>query len=127
MKLIALLITLALVLRRTYGYYIPQNELKPAKNDWNIFKQKLGLSADKVELLKSQKNQQYTMNLVNRFIEENPKYVAIHEKSENQEKKTDNFSNFYRSLVKNLPSSEHTLKTSLNFELNDDDKNRVKT
>ncbi|XP_067636981.1 uncharacterized protein [Eurosta solidaginis] len=109
------------------GYYLkPRNDLKDHGNEWSIFQKKLGLSGDKVELLKSQKNQQNTINLLHRFIEENPKYVRLNADNENKQRITDHLWNTFHTLFKNFRLPKQTLKTSLNFEFNDDDKSRGK-
>ncbi|XP_016980530.1 uncharacterized protein LOC108045656 [Drosophila rhopaloa] len=85
----------------------------PSKDDWGVFKNTLGLSQEKVELLKSQKDQQGTKELLNRFILENPKALP------KVKKQPDQFLALYRSILKKLTASKRTLKTSLNFELAD--------
>ncbi|BFF91690.1 uncharacterized protein DMAD_09914 [Drosophila madeirensis] len=91
--------------------------VKGRKDEWGVFQSTLGLSQEKIDLLKSQKDQQGTKELLNRFIMENPK-MLMPPKS----KHSDEFTSLYRSLLKKLTASKGMLKTSLNFELNDDDK-----
>ncbi|KAI8121896.1 hypothetical protein FF38_09069 [Lucilia cuprina] len=98
------------------------------KDEWSVFKQKLGLTNQKVELLKSQKDQQGTMELLNKFIEENPKYNEnkdTGEENTNQEA-SNNFLQIYHNLLKQLKLSRSTLKTSLNFELADKSQKNLK-
>ncbi|XP_017052414.1 uncharacterized protein LOC108095745 [Drosophila ficusphila] len=98
-------------------YIKNQAEKSPAKaapkDDWGVFKNTLGLSQEKVELLKSQKDQEGTKELLNRFILENPKALP------QAKKRPDQFLGLYRSILKKLTASKQMLKTSLNFELAD--------
>ncbi|EDW83974.1 uncharacterized protein Dwil_GK13893 [Drosophila willistoni] len=87
---------------------------KARTDDWSVFQSTLGLSQQKLDLLKSQKDQHATKELLNRFISENPKYAAVQ-----KHQKSDRFLKFYRLLVANLKGSKSMLKTSLNFELAD--------
>ncbi|EDX14366.1 uncharacterized protein LOC6729555 [Drosophila simulans] len=112
-----ILILLAAIQQSCLALYIKSAEKNPAKtgpkDDWGVFKNTLGLSQEKVELLKSQKDQQGTKELLNRFILENPKALP---KAKPQ---PDQFMGLYRSILKKLTASKRTLKTSLNFELSD--------
>ncbi|KAH8383942.1 hypothetical protein KR009_011375 [Drosophila setifemur] len=106
-----------LILLLTILYVIKSVENKPVradqKDDWGVFKNTLGLSQHKVDLLKSQKDQKGTKELLNRFILENPKALP------QQKIKPDHFLTLYRSLLKKLKGSKRMLKTSLNVELAD--------
>eukprot|EP00099_Drosophila_melanogaster_P023551 NP_651348.1 uncharacterized protein Dmel_CG13653 [Drosophila melanogaster] len=112
-----ILILLAAIQQSCLALYIKSAEKNPAKtgpkDDWGVFKNTLGLSQEKVELLKSQKDQQGTKELLNRFILENPKALP---KAKPQ---PDQFMGLYRSILKKLTASKRMLKTSLNFELAD--------
>ncbi|XP_026844484.1 uncharacterized protein LOC6591956 [Drosophila persimilis] len=90
---------------------------KARKDEWGVFQSTLGLSQEKIDLLKSQKDQQGTKELLNRFIRENSK-MLMSQKTTNR----DEFTSFYRSVLKKLTASKGMLKTSLNFELENDDK-----
>ncbi|EDV93873.1 GH19570 [Drosophila grimshawi] len=106
------------------GFYIrrntvnsPAKELNSHNDEWGVFQNTLGLSNEKVELLKSQKDQQGTKELLNRFILENPKYSLP-----TNTKKSKRFGNQLKRLLRalvgfNLKSSKRTLKTTFNFEL----------
>ncbi|XP_034488216.1 uncharacterized protein LOC117792264 [Drosophila innubila] len=115
-----------------FGYYIRNAEessatknVGAAKNrndEWGAFQNTLGLSQEKVELLKSQKDQQGTKELLNRFIKENPKYLSTTNKNTNTKavkRPGYQFNRLLRALVKNLKNSNRMLKTSFNFELAD--------
>ncbi|KAH8295262.1 hypothetical protein KR018_009458, partial [Drosophila ironensis] len=118
MHSIQLILLLLSILESCSGLYIKSLE-KPSpvaaekRDDWGVFKNTLGLSQQKVELLKSQKDQKGTKELLNRFILENPK--ALPPKKE----QPDHFIGLYRSLLKKLTGSKQMLKTSLNVELAD--------
>ncbi|XP_065355177.1 uncharacterized protein LOC135949515 [Calliphora vicina] len=98
------------------------------KNEWSVFKQKLGLTNQKVELLKSQKDQEGTMELLNRFIQENPKYNTNAEATEEpiNTEPSNHFLQVYHNILKQLKLSRSTLKTSLNFELADKPQKNLK-
>ncbi|KAM8703709.1 hypothetical protein ACLKA7_008353 [Drosophila subpalustris] len=119
-----------------FGYYIRNTEdslatkavgaIKNRNDDWDAFQNTLGLSPEKVEMLKSQKDQQGTKELLSRFIQENPKYLSATKKSTNSNtnKKAaktpgHQFNRLLRALVRSLKSSNRMLKTSFNFELAD--------
>lgn len=75
-----------------------------------------------VDLLKSQKDQQGTKELLNRFIKENPKYLSAAKSNKNKNSKIQpklEFKQLFRALVKQLKNSNSMLKTSFNFELAD--------
>ncbi|KAH8406511.1 hypothetical protein KR215_003943 [Drosophila sulfurigaster] len=80
-----------------------------------------------VELLKSQKDQQGTKELLNRFIKENPKYLTANKNKHTKPNANVNaikppsyqFKRLLRALAQNLKSSNRMLKTSFNFELAD--------
>lgn len=80
-----------------------------------------------VELLKSQKDQQGTMELLNRFIKENPKYDTATTTTDDQPEESSNrFLQVYYNLVKQLKLTKSTLKTSVNFELADKPQKNLK-
>lgn len=71
----------------------------------------------------SKKDRAYTMDILLRFIGENPKYyVEMNAKKENGQKNNDTFFNIYHLLIKNMKLSIQLLNTSLSFELNNNDK-----
>ncbi|KAH8330509.1 hypothetical protein KR067_004378 [Drosophila pandora] len=115
-KVIALLLA---ILESCSGLYIKKAERESPvgtelkKDDWGVFKNTLGLTQQKVEILKSQKDQKGTKELLNRFILENPKALP------KKKQQPDQFLGIYRSLLKKLTASKRMLKTSLNFELAD--------
>ncbi|XP_017123850.1 uncharacterized protein LOC108143824 [Drosophila elegans] len=117
MQLLNIIILLLTIQQSCLALYIKKVEKSPAKapakDDWGVFKNTLGLSQEKVELLKSQKDQQGTKELLNRFILENPKALP------QVKKQPDQFLALYRSILKKLTASKRMLKTSLNFELAD--------
>ncbi|XP_062123697.1 uncharacterized protein LOC133837059 [Drosophila sulfurigaster albostrigata] len=123
-----------------FGYYIRKSEessptkqqtasaIKSQHNDeWGAIQNTLGLSQEKVELLKSQKDQQGTKELLNRFIKENPKYLTSTKNKHTNTNANANaikppsyqFKRLLRALAQNLKSSNRMLKTSFNFELAD--------
>ncbi|KAH8366752.1 hypothetical protein KR200_005056 [Drosophila serrata] len=113
-KIVILLLTVQQSCLALYIKSVEKNPVKKAtKDDWGVFKNTLGLTQEKVELLKSQKDQQGTKELLNRFILENPKALP------QAKKQPDQFLNLYRSILKKLTASKRMLKTSLNFELAD--------
>uniref|UniRef100_B5DV72 Uncharacterized protein n=1 Tax=Drosophila pseudoobscura pseudoobscura TaxID=46245 RepID=B5DV72_DROPS len=119
-KIIILLLSvhescLALYIKRADK--MPENTRKGRKDEWGVFQSTLGLSQEKIDLLKSQKDQQGTKELLNRFIRENSKMLMSQKKTNRDE-----FTSFYRSVLKKLTASKGMLKTSLNFELENDDK-----
>lgn len=79
-----------------------------------------------VELLKSQKDQQGTMDLLNKFIEENPKYNKDTNEETTNIESSNHFLQVYHNLLKQLKLSRSTLKTSLNFELADKPQKNLK-
>ncbi|KAM7361064.1 uncharacterized protein ACRADG_009571 [Cochliomyia hominivorax] len=126
------LFTFSFVLNNGNGLYIKtatEQKNNVNKNDeWSIFKKKLGLTNQKVDLLKSQKDQQGTVELLNRFIEENPKYNKPEVTNEETAKSnlSNHFLQVYHYMLKQLKLSRSTLKTSLNFELADKPQNNLK-
>lgn len=77
--------------------------------------------------MKQQKDQHTTLDLLNRFIKENPKYtIETPEAITNIPKDVDPFLTFYSSLLKKHKISKSTLKTSLNFELGEQSKKSLK-
>ncbi|XP_037732879.1 uncharacterized protein LOC119563505 [Drosophila subpulchrella] len=120
----AIILLLLTIQHSCLALYIKNVEKNPAKNglkdDWGVFKNTLGLSQEKVELLKSQKDQQGTKELLNRFILENPKALP------KAKKQPDQFLALYRSILKKLTASRRMLKTSLNFELADKPRKELK-
>ncbi|KAH8312496.1 hypothetical protein KR044_011031 [Drosophila immigrans] len=121
------------------GYYIRKTDesaspktgaaIKSRNDEWGAFQNTLGLSQEKVDLLKSQKDQQGTKELLNRFIKENPKYLTTTATANKNTKVKANpnaiqrpsyqFKRLLRALASNLKSSSRMLKTSFNFELAD--------
>ncbi|XP_032589558.1 uncharacterized protein LOC6572106 [Drosophila mojavensis] len=125
-----LVLLVVVPLNISYGLYIRNNKAAPAKADasadsrndeWGVFQNRLGLSQEKVELLKSQKDQLGTKQLLHRFILENPKYLSA--KTTNSRKKSKSsklaFNRLFRALAKNMKSAKSTFKTSLQFEMSD--------
>ncbi|KAH8359592.1 hypothetical protein KR093_007774 [Drosophila rubida] len=124
-----------------FGYYIRKTDeststktlaaSKSRNDEWGAIQNTLGLSQEKVELLKSQKDQQGTKELLNRFIKENPKYLSATSTSNRNTNVNANananankrpslqFKRLLRALASNLKSSNRMLKTSFNFELAD--------
>ncbi|ALC46840.1 CG13653 [Drosophila busckii] len=88
-------------------------------DEWVGFQNTLGLTQEKVELLRSQKDQQGTKELLNRFIQENPKYLTVTTKKPQAKQSRDQFKLLFRALVNQLKGSKGMLKTSFNFELAD--------
>ncbi|KAI9578204.1 uncharacterized protein LOC119640780 [Glossina fuscipes] len=140
-------ILLALTINVTYGFYMRpinrideiQTEMRNA-NEWNMFKRKLNLTDEKVELLQSQRDQEKTKQLLYRFIRENPKLIKAEktkglvneeemiERKAKQEReadfvdnhKLDYFRKIYRKVVKGIESKTYRiLKTSLKIVFTD--------
>ncbi|XP_054081843.1 uncharacterized protein LOC105220212 [Zeugodacus cucurbitae] len=105
-------VTQILTFPSTYGYYIKPKteESKHLYNQRNVYQQKLGLSSERVELLKSEKDQADSMDIRNRIIGENSKYVVMNAKKGTRQS----------SLLENMILSKQLLKTSLK-KLNEDD------
>ncbi|KAH8417309.1 hypothetical protein KR222_008692 [Zaprionus bogoriensis] len=125
---IAVLVLLMLASQhKALGFYIrsseestaPKSDVSKAHNDdWGLFKNTLGLTKEKVELLKSQKDQQGTKELLTRFIKENPKYLSA-ATSKKPNRPHLQFKRLFRALISQLKGSNSMLKTSFNFELAD--------
>ncbi|XP_032288891.1 uncharacterized protein [Drosophila virilis] len=110
------------------GFYIRNNDESPANvgatsesrnNEWGILQNRLGLSHEKVELLKSQKDQQGTKKLLHRFIMENPKYISTPATTNKKKRPSNQFKRLFQALANNFDSSKSTLKTTFKFELTD--------
>ncbi|TMW46385.1 hypothetical protein DOY81_008537 [Sarcophaga bullata] len=128
------LISIIFIFNSSTGLYIKttvdnQNLKTQNKNDskdeWSVFQQKLGLTNQKVKLLKSQKDQQGTLELLNRFIKENLNHKEATPETPNKKSSNKNFFKVYHNIVKQLKLSRSSLKTSLNFEIVDKSKTNL--
>uniref|UniRef100_A0A1A9VPT6 Uncharacterized protein n=1 Tax=Glossina austeni TaxID=7395 RepID=A0A1A9VPT6_GLOAU len=136
-----------LTINVTYGFYMrPINRIDKIQiearnaNEWNMFKRKLNLTDEKVQLLQSQRDQKKTKELLYRFIRENPKLINAEktknlvnekemiERKANQEGETDFVSNqkldyfrkIYFKMVKRMDFKTHRiLRTSLKIVFTD--------
>uniref|UniRef100_A0A1B0A1H9 Uncharacterized protein n=1 Tax=Glossina pallidipes TaxID=7398 RepID=A0A1B0A1H9_GLOPL len=92
--------------------------MKNDASEWKMFQQMLNLTDKKVELLKSQKDQEETKNLLYRFIRENPKLINTNNNNakEGKVKKTEN----------NTQQINNILKTSKNYELKNKSQKDIK-
>ncbi|KAL9894998.1 uncharacterized protein ACN427_006698 isoform 1-T1 [Glossina fuscipes fuscipes] len=92
--------------------------MKSDAGEWKMFQQMLNLTDKKVELLKAQKDQQETKNLLYRFIRENPKLINTNNNNakESKLKKSQNNTQQINNILK--PSKNYELKNKSQKDIN---------
>uniref|UniRef100_A0A1A9WTR7 Uncharacterized protein n=1 Tax=Glossina brevipalpis TaxID=37001 RepID=A0A1A9WTR7_9MUSC len=137
------IVMLTILIHISLGLYIkPLNESKAIRSiqennsndmsEWKMFKKMLNLTDKKVELLKSQKDQQETKNLLYRFIRENPRLINANnnkikvDKLKKFQTNTQQTNNVLKPLrkneLKNKPQKElkqpiHMIAVKENFDM----------